>query len=394
MSRRHLKKLNAAAQGTRFVHGGAAPDEATGAVTPAIHLTSTYAQEAPGRHKGYDYSRAGNPTRDRFEELLATMEGGRHGLAFASGLAAVDAVAGLLRPGDHVVCGQDVYGGTYRLFMRKYAELGIRFDFVDTTDLDEIRRVAGPTTALLWLESPSNPLLTLTDIRQAAAIARKANSKVLVAVDNTFATPVLQQPLTLGADIVCHSLTKYLGGHSDVIGGALVTDTPKLHEKLKFLQFAAGAVLSPFDSWLTMRGIRTLGVRVDRHCDNAEVIARMLQRHPKVARVHYPGLNSHPQHKLAKRQMSRFGGMISCELKATLKQSERFVSRRRWFTLAESLGGVESLIEHPASMTHASIPAEERRRIGLADGLIRLSVGIEDIQDLKNDLAEGLEALK
>jgi cystathionine beta-lyase/cystathionine gamma-synthase len=377
--------------GTRAVHAGAHPEPVTGAIMTPIFLTSTYVQEAPGKHKGFEYSRSHNPTRYALEEAIATLElpaGGARGFAFSSGLGATDTVLKLLSAGDRVIAGNDLYGGTYRLFTKVYQRFGVQFSFVDTTDRRAVEAAFEHETKLLWLETPSNPLLRITDLAEMARIARERGA--LVAVDNTFATPHLQRPLELGADIVVHSTTKYLGGHSDVIGGAAVVKDAELAERLKFLQNAAGAVPGAVDCFLTHRGVKTLHVRMDRHCANAEKVARFLASHRRVARVHFPGLESHPGHAVAKRQMAGFGGMVSFELAGSVEDGMAVCSRTKLFACAESLGGVESLIEHPPSMTHASIPAEVRRASGLADGLIRLSVGIEDADDLVADLEQAL----
>lgn len=378
--------------GTRAIHAGQPPDPTTGAIMTPVYLTSTYVQEAPGKHKGYDYSRTANPTRSALEQNLAALESAAWGLAFSSGCGAANCVLDLFESGDHIVAGNDLYGGTYRLFQRVFAPHGLEFTFVDPTDLRALERALRPSTKLLWLESPSNPLLRVTDLAAAAALAHQHS--VLVAVDNTFATPFLQQPLALGADLVVHSTTKYLGGHSDVVGGAVVGNDPGLHQRLAYLQNAVGATPGPFDCWLVMRGTKTLALRMERHCSNARRIAEWLGDHKRVSRVLYPGLKSHPQHAIARRQMKDFGGMISFEVKADLAASVRFVSSTKIFSLAESLGGVESLIEHPAAMTHASIPASERAKSGLSDGLIRLSVGVEDVEDLIEDLEGAFGAMK
>ncbi len=374
---------------TRAIHAGQDPDPSTGAVMVPVYQTSTYAQASPGEHKGYEYSRTRNPTRTALEANLAALEEGKHGLCFASGLAATDTVLKLLKSGDHVVAGNDLYGGTYRIFERVYRAFGLDFTFVDSRVPEKVREALRPGTRLVWLETPSNPLLGITDIAAIADFCRARG--VLVVVDNTFATPYFQQPLRLGADIVVHSTTKYLGGHSDVIGGALVLDDDALRERLAFLQNAAGGVPGPMDCFLVLRGTKTLAVRMDRHMENAARIAEFLAAHPRVARVYYPGLRSHPGHDLARRQMRGFGGMLSFVLAGESEaEARRVVSATRIFTLAESLGGVESLIEHPASMTHGSIPPVERARSGLSDGLIRVSVGIEDIEDLIDDLSQAL----
>jgi cystathionine gamma-lyase len=373
---------------TRSIHAGQPNDPGTGSVTFPIYQTSTYGQEAPGVNKGFCYSRTGNPTRSALEANLAALEEARFGLAFASGLAAVNTVLNLLRTGDHVVACRDLYGGSYRLFTKLYRKFGVEFDFVDTTRPEEIEAAIRPATRLLWLESPSNPLLQIVDIAAAATIARPRG--VLTVVDNTFATPYLQQPLKLGADIILHSTTKYLGGHSDVIGGALVTDDPAVHEELRFFQNAVGAIPGPQDCFLILRGTKTLALRMDRHCANARVVASFLETHPKVARIHFPGLPSHPGHDIARRQMKDFGAVLSFELKAGEDETRRFASSLKLWTLGESLGSVKSLLCHPPTMTHASVEPEVRRRNGIADGLVRLSVGIEDGVDLIADLEQAL----
>jgi cystathionine gamma-lyase len=375
---------------TRAIHAGVEPDPSTGAVMTPVYLTSTYVQEAPGRHKGYDYSRTANPTRAALERNLAALEGGAHGIAFASGSAATHAVLSLLSSGDHVVVAHDVYGGTYRLLDRVLSRFGVSFTGTDTTDLAQVEAAFSPKTRLLWFETPSNPLLQVTDVAAACALARRKGA--LSAVDNTFATPYLQSPLALGADLVVHSTTKYLGGHSDVVGGAIATDDAALAERLRFLQNAVGAVPSPLDCFLVLRGAKTLAVRMEAHCDRAEAVAAHLAAHPRVARVHYPGLASHPGHALARRQMRRFGGIVSVVLEGGLEEAKRFASSTRLFALAESLGGVESLVDHPASMTHGSIPRELRIARGFDDALLRLSVGLEDESDLLADLDSALRA--
>lgn len=370
---------------TLAIHAGQDPDPTTGAIMTPIYQTSTFVQSAPGEHKGYDYSRSGNPTRAALEALIAALEGGRYGLAFASGLAAIDTIMRLLNPGDHVIVGNDVYGGTYRLFERVLARYGIQFSWVDLSNPDTLDATITPHTRMLWLETPTNPLMTLADI---ALLADKAHARgnILVAVDNTFASPAIQKPLQLGADIVMHSSTKYLGGHSDVVGGVLALNDEAVYEQLKFLQNAAGAVPGPMDCFLVMRGIKTLGIRMERHSSNALKIAQFLEDHPKVKQVLYPGLESHPQYQLAQRQMRDSGGMISI-IMHTPEAGERFVTRTKLFALAESLGGVESLIEHPYSMTHASTAASP---IAVPSALVRLSVGIENIEDLLEDVARAL----
>ena len=374
---------------TLAVHAGQPNDEQTGAVVVPVYQTSTYAQAEPGVTKGFSYSRTGNPTRQALEACLASLEGGSHGIAFASGLAAASACLNMLSAGDRVVAGQDLYGGVYRLFTKVYAKFGIDFVFVDTSDLGAVRDALRTETRLLWLETPSNPLLRVTDIAAVSAIARR-NGAVVV-VDNTFASPVLQRPLGLGADVVLHSTTKYLNGHADVIGGGLVAADAGLAERLRFQQNAAGAVPGPQDCFLVLRGIKTLGVRMERHCRNAGVVAGYLAGHPKVRRVHYPGLPSHPGHDVARRQQKLFGAMLSFELACGVDEAKAFTTRTRLFTLAESLGSVKSLLCHPPTMTHASVEPEVRRRTGISDGLIRLSVGLEDAEDLVEDLESALE---
>ena len=374
---------------TRAIHAGQPNEEATGSVTFPIYQTSTYEQIEPGVHKGFSYSRTNNPTRQALEENIASLEEAAHGIAFASGLAAVSGVLNLLRAGDHVVASRELYGGSHRLFTKLYGKFGIEFSFVDTTRPEEVAASFRPATRLLWLETPSNPLLTVTDIAVLAALARKHS--VWSVVDNTFATPYLQQPLRLGADIVLHSTTKYLNGHSDVIGGCVVVNNAELAAELRFFQNAVGAVPGPQDCFLTLRGIKTLGVRMERHCANAVVVAKFLGKHPAVARIYYPGLWTHSGHEIAKRQMKHFGGVVSFELKAGEAAARRFTTSTRLFTLAESLGSVKSLLCHPATMTHASVSAEVRREAGISDGLIRLSLGIEDTSDLLRDLEQAIE---
>ncbi len=374
---------------TRAIHAGQPNEETTGSVVPPIFQTSTFGQIEPGVHKGYCYSRTGNPTRTSLEACLASLEDGQHGLAFASGLAAVNNVLNLLRSGDHVVAGRELYGGSYRLFTKLYRKFGVEFSFVDTTRPAEIEGALTSATRLLWLETPSNPLLSVTDIAAAAAVAKRR--KVTTVVDNTFATPYLQQPLAQGADIVLHSTTKYLNGHSDVIGGALVVNDDALFEQLRFFQNAVGAIPGPQDCFLVLRGIKTLGIRLDRHCANARAVAHFLLEHPKVARVYWPGLSDHPGHEAARRQMRDFGAVVSFELKADVAEAKRFTTCTKLFTLAESLGSVKSLLCHPPTMTHASVEPDVRRKSGISDGLIRLSVGIEDARDLVSDLEQALE---
>lgn len=375
---------------TQAIHAGQSPDAETGAIMPPIYATSTYEQDAPGEDRGYEYSRTGNPTRTALEDNLAALEGGEYGRAFASGMASINTVLNLLESGDHVVAGDDVYGGTHRLFRQVYEDYDLSFTFVDTTDHDEVLDAIQPETELLWVETPTNPLLRINDVEALADIAHDHDA--LCAVDNTFATPYLQQPLDHGADIVSHSLTKYLGGHSDVVGGALVTDDPELDEQFGFYQNSVGATPDPFACFLVLRGTKTLPVRMDRHCENARALAERLDDHPAVDTVYYPGLEDHPGHELAREQMNDFGGMVSFELDATLEETADFVAETEVFALAESLGGVESLIEQPATMTHASIPREERIAAGLTDGLVRISVGIEHVDDLWEDLDDAIAA--
>jgi cystathionine gamma-lyase len=375
---------------TLAIHAGQAPDPSTGAVMTPVYLTSTYVQDGPGGHKGFEYSRTRNPTRDALEGCLAALEGGRHGLAFASGLAATDAVLHLLSAGDHVLASDDVYGGTFRIFDKVFRRAGLSFDAVDMTDPANVERALRPETRLVWIESPTNPMLKLADLAAIARVARARGARTVV--DNTFATPVFQRPLALGVDLVVHSTTKYLNGHSDVVGGAVVTDDPELHARLAFLQNAVGGVPSPMDSFLVLRGLKTLPVRMERHAANALAVARFLEAQPGVERVLYPGLPSHPQHALARRQMSGFGGMVTFVLRGGLPAATAFLRAVRVFACAESLGGVESLVEHPAIMTHASVPPATRAALGISDGLIRASVGIEHVDDLVDDLRRGLEA--
>ena len=373
---------------TRAIHAGCEPDSGTGAIMTPIFQTSTYVQESPGKHKGYDYSRTHNPTRTALEKNIASLEEGNYGLAFSSGMSAISTVTQLLDADDHVICCDDVYGGTFRLFDKILKRYNLEFDFVDITSSQSLERYIKSNTKLIWLESPSNPLLKLVDIEAIAKIAKSRG--IVTVVDNTFATPFFQQPLKLGAGIVMHSTTKYLNGHSDVIGGALVTNDQYLYNKLQFLQNAVGAVPSPFDCFLVLRGIKTLAVRMERHAGNALKIAEFLESHPKVRKVIYPGLKSHPQHELARKQMSGFAGIITFFIKGGLEAARRFLEKVKIFSLAESLGGVESLIEHPAIMTHASLPKEVREKIGISDELIRVSVGIENVDDLIDDLKQAI----
>lgn len=374
---------------TRYIHAGADPDPSTGAIMTPIFQTSTYVQESPGVNKGFEYARSQNPTRFALEQALAIIENGKYGLAFSSGVAATDAVIKLLKPGDQVIAANDMYGGTYRLFSKVFEKFGIQFTYVDTTDPSNIEGAITAATKLIWLETPTNPLMNITDITAVAAIAKKAGA--WLCVDNTFASPYLQNPLDLGADIVMHSSTKYLGGHSDVIQGALVMNDSSLREQLYFIQKSCGAVPGPMDCFLVLRGIKTLHLRMRQHCENGEKIANWLRQHKAVARVYWPGFSDNKGYEVARRQMRGFGGMISFELKDDSSENvKRVLSSTTVFSLAESLGGVESLINHPASMTHASIPREERIKNGLSDGLIRLSVGIEDAEDLMADLEKAI----
>ena len=375
--------------GTKFIHAGAHPDPSTGAIMTPIYQTSTYVQSAPGVHKGYEYARSQNPTRFALEEAFAVIENGKFGLAFGSGVAATDAVMRLLVPGDEVVAAHDMYGGTYRLFSKVYEKMGITFHYVDTSNAENVANAITPKTKLIWVETPTNPLMNITDIAAVAAIGKKHNC--IVCVDNTFASPYLQNPLDDGATIVMHSATKYLGGHSDVIQGCLVMNDQDLRDQLYFIQKSTGAVPGPQDCFLVLRGIKTLHVRMQRHCENGEKVAAYLRQHPKVAKVYWCGFEDHPNHAIAKKQMRGFGGMMSFTLKDdSIAAATKVLSSTKIFSLAESLGGVESLINHPASMTHASIPREQRIANGLADGLIRLSVGIEDVEDIIADLAQAI----
>jgi cystathionine beta-lyase/cystathionine gamma-synthase len=376
---------------TKVIHGGQHHDPSTGAVMPPVYQTSTYVQTSPGQPLGdYEYSRAANPTRTALENALASIENGTRGLAFSSGLAATDCVLRSFKAGDEIIAMDDLYGGTYRMFTRIYKDSGIIFHFVDMNDISKVKSLINGNTKLIWVETPTNPLMKLADIAEIAKITKEHN--ILFAVDNTFATPYLQKPLDLGADIVMHSATKYLGGHSDVIAGALIVKDTELAEQLHFQQFATGATLGPMDSFLVLRGIKTLSLRMQRHCENGAKVVEFLQQHPKVNRVYYPGLAEHPYHEIAKRQMKGFGGMISFTFKSGDKaEAVRFLEKLKVFTLAESLGGVESLANHPALMTHASIPEPKRKEIGISDDLIRLSVGIEDAEDLIADLKQAFE---
>lgn len=375
---------------TRVIHAGQAPDPTTGAIMTPIYATSTYVQKSPGQHTGYEYSRTRNPTRDAYEKCVADLESGQRGFAFASGMAAIATILELLNPGDHLIAMDDLYGGTYRILDKvRRRSAGLDISFVDLSKDENVLAAIRPNTRMIWVETPTNPMLTLVDLTQIAQIAKK--HQLVTVADNTFATPLLQRPLEKGFDIVVHSATKYLNGHSDMIGGiAIVGDNSELSEQLAFLQNAVGAIASPFDSFLALRGLKTLDVRMERHCQNAIELASWLTTHPKVAKVIYPGLPNHPQHVLAKQQMEHFGGMISVELKCNLKETVNMLERCSLFSLAESLGGVESLIEHPAIMTHASVPPVQRKKLGISDGLIRLSVGIEHIDDLRADLQYAL----
>ena len=375
--------------GTKYIHAGAHPDPSTGAIMTPIYQTSTYVQSAPGVHKGYEYARSQNPTRFALEEAFAVIENGKFGLAFSSGVAATDAVMRLLVPGDEVIAAHDMYGGTYRLFSKVYEKMNIKFHYVDTSNAENVTNAITPKTKLIWVETPTNPLMNITDIAAIAAIGKKYNC--IVCVDNTFASPYLQNPLDDGATIVMHSATKYLGGHSDVIQGCLVMNDQDLRDQLYFIQKSTGAVPGPQDCFLVLRGIKTLHVRMQRHCENGEKVAAYLRQHPKVAKVYWCGFADHPNHDIAKKQMRGFGGMMSFTLKDdSIAAATKVLSSTKIFSLAESLGGVESLINHPASMTHASIPREQRIANGLADGLIRLSVGIEDAEDIIADLAQAI----
>lgn len=384
-----MQKNNNMKIATKYIHAGAEPDPSTGAIMTPIYQTSTYVQEAPGVNQGFEYARSQNPTRKALEEAYAQIENGKFGLAFGSGVAATDAVMKLLSPGDEVIAANDMYGGTYRLFSKVYERFGIVFTYVDTTDINNIKNAVSPKTKLIWIETPTNPLMNITDIEGTAAIA-KANN-VLLCVDNTFASPYLQNPLDMGADIVMHSATKYLGGHSDVIQGALMMNSAELREQLYFIQKSCGAVPGPMDCFLVLRGIKTLHLRMQRHCENGKTIAHWLRKHPKVGKVYWCGFEDHPNYAIARKQMRDFGGMLSFELKDdSLEAAKKVLSSTKLFSLAESLGGVESLINHPASMTHASIPREKRIANGLSDTLIRLSIGVEDADDLIADLENAL----
>jgi len=374
---------------TKVLHAGVEPDPSTGAIMTPIFQTSTYVQSAPGEHKGYEYARTQNPTRDALQKNLAALENGKYGLCYSSGMGAADAIMKLLSPGDEVISTNDLYGGSYRLFTKIYEKYGIKFHFVSMSEVKNMEKYINKNTRMLWIETPTNPMMNIIDIKGAAAIAK--TNKTIVCVDNTFASPYLQNPLDLGADIVMHSVTKYLGGHSDVVMGAVITNNDSLYEQLKFIQNSAGAVPGPQDCFLVLRGVKTLHLRMERHCENGKKVADFLQNHPKVDKVYYPGFPSHPNHHIAKEQMRDFGGMISFTLKGDkIEEALKVLSGTKLFSLAESLGGVESLIGHPATMTHASIPREERMKNGLVDSLIRLSVGVEDADDLIEDLNKAI----
>lgn len=375
--------------GTRAIHAGQEPDPTTGAIMTPIYQTSTYVQESPGKNKGYGYARGKNPTRVALEDCLAALEGAKHGLCFSSGMGAMDAVIKLLSPGDEVITGDDLYGGSYRMFTKIYEPLGIKFHFVNMFDLSNVEKAINKNTKMIWAETPTNPTMQIVDISALSSIAKKNN--LMLAVDNTFASPYLQNPLALGADLVMHSVTKYLGGHSDVVMGALIMNDDKLHERLYFILNSCGANPGPMDSWLVLRGVKTLHLRMERHCQNGRKVAEFLKSHPKVDKIYWPGFTDHPNHEIAKKQMRDFGGMISFTTKnATLEDTFKLASSFKVFSLAESLGGVESLVNHPATMTHASIPKAEREKAGVVDSLLRLSVGVEDAEDLIADLKQAL----
>lgn len=386
---RNAKKQTTLGRGTLAIHAGQSPDPSTGAIMTPIYATSTYVQESPGKHKGFEYSRTQNPTRMAYERCVAALEGGAAGFAFASGLAAAATVLDLLDSGSHVIAMDDLYGGSYRLFERvRRRSAGLDFSFIDLNDSQALKATLKPNTRMIWAETPTNPMLKLVDLNRVAAFAKKHG--LILVVDNTFCSPMLQRPLEFGADLVLHSATKYLNGHSDMVGGMVVAGSDELAERMGFLQNSVGAVAGPFDAFLAMRGLKTLHLRMKAHCDSALDLAKWLEKHSAVERVIYPGLKSHTQHALAKRQMDGFGGIISVEVKGGLKKARQVLERCELFALAESLGGVESLIEHPAIMTHASVPPANRKRLGISDGLIRLSVGVENIDDLRNELASAL----
>jgi cystathionine gamma-lyase/cystathionine beta-lyase len=375
--------------GTKAIHAGQEPDPTTGAIMTPIYQTSTYWQESPGQHKGYAYARGKNPTRTALEKCLAELEGAKYGLCFSSGMGAIDAVIKLLRPGDEVITGDDLYGGSYRMFTKVFAPFGIKFHFIDMKDANNIKKYVNNNTRMIWLETPTNPTMQIIDIEAVAKISKE--KKLILAVDNTFASPYLQNPLALGADIVMHSATKYLGGHSDVIMGALCLNDDSLYTQLAFIHNSCGATPGPMDSFLVLRGLKTLHIRMERHCSNGRKIAEFLKTHPKIDKLYWPGFLDHPNHEIAKKQMKDFGGMISFSIKGNKREDAfKIASSMKVFSLAESLGGVESLINHPATMTHASIPKEERDKAGVVESLLRLSVGIEDVEDLINDLKQAL----
>lgn len=374
---------------TKMIHSAGSPDPSTGAVIPPVHMTSTYVQESPGEHKGFEYSRQANPTRSNLEQTVASLEDGDWGRCFASGCSAANTLLNLLSSGDHVLCGEDLYGGTYRLFEKVFRKFDLEFSYVDTTEPKEVEEGLQPNTRMVWIETPSNPLLRVSDIEKTYQKIQSRNDIYFV-VDNTFATPYLQQPLDMGADLVLHSMTKYLGGHSDIIGGAVVGNDPDLLEEISFYQKTIGGTPGPMDCWLVLRGIKTLHLRMQSHCKNARAIVDFLQNHPRVKSVFYPGISEHNTHNIAQKQMKDYGGMVSFELDGSLEEAQEMVSSTEFFVLAESLGGVESLIEHPASMTHASVPPEKREKLGISDSLIRLSVGVEEQTDLLNDLQQAL----
>ncbi len=375
---------------TKAVHAGQSPDPSTGAVMTPVFLTSTYVQEELGKHKGYEYSRVSNPTRTALEKNIAALENASEGMAFASGMAAIDAIFRLLNPGDHVICSNDVYGGTYRIAKMVFENYGLQFDFVDTAIIDNVVNAFKPTTKMLFVETPTNPTMSITDLKAIAKFAKER--KILSVVDNTFATPYLQQPIEFGIDIVVHSVTKYLNGHSDMLGGFVATNNNNTAEKLRFLQKAVGGIMSPFDAWLCLRGTKTLAVRMKQHCESAKIIAEWLNKQKNITKVNYPGLKDHPQHILAKKQMKDFGGMISFDV-GSLANAKKFLKNVKLCALAESLGGVETLISHPATMTHASVPKENRIKSGVTDGLVRISVGIEDVEDIIEDLNQALKKI-
>lgn len=377
---------------TKTIHAGQKADPTTGAIMTPIYHTSTYIQRSPGDHKGYEYSRTGNPTRNALEKNLASLENGKYGLCFASGLAAIDSIIKLLNPGDEVISTNDLYGGTYRIFTKIFEHYGVKFHFIGMENISAINEIITEKTKMIWVETPTNPMLNIIDIKKVSSIAKKNN--LLFVVDNTFATPFLQKPLDIGADIVMHSLTKYMGGHSDVVMGGVICKNKSIAEKLYFIQNSCGAISGPMDSFLVLRGIKTLHLRMLRHCENAKIIAEFLNGHQKVNNVYWPGLKSHPNHEIAKSQMEGFGGMVSFNLKGNkIEDAIKIVSNTKYFTLAESLGGVESLCGHPATMTHAAIPKKEREKTGIVDSLIRLSVGVEDVNDLIIDLEESLNII-